>query len=93
MLATNTSSLSVTAIAGALRRPDRLVGLHFFNPAPLLPLVEVVSGHATDADGGRRARTTRRAAWGKTPVRCTDTPGFIVNRVARPVLRRGVPRC
>ncbi|MEU9195159.1 3-hydroxyacyl-CoA dehydrogenase [Streptomyces hundungensis] len=83
LLATNTSSLSVTAIAGALRHPGRFVGLHFFNPAPLLPLVEVVSGFATDAETATRAYETAKA-WGKTPVRCTDTPGFIVNRIARP---------
>ena len=83
LLATNTSSLSVTAIGGALRSPGRFVGLHFFNPAPLLPLVEVVSGFATDVMYATRAYETARA-WGKTPVACADTPGFIVNRVARP---------
>ncbi|MFI0987730.1 3-hydroxyacyl-CoA dehydrogenase [Streptomyces exfoliatus] len=83
VLATNTSSLSVTAIAGGLRLPGRFVGLHFFNPAPLLPLVEVVSGFATDPDVATRAYATVKE-WGKTPVRCADTPGFIVNRVARP---------
>ncbi|WUH92152.1 3-hydroxyacyl-CoA dehydrogenase [Streptomyces sp. NBC_00433] len=83
LLATNTSSLPVTAVAGALRLPGRLVGLHFFNPAPLLPLVEVVAGAATDAAAVTTAYDTA-AAWGKTPVRCTDTPGFVVNRVARP---------
>ncbi|MFE2555610.1 3-hydroxyacyl-CoA dehydrogenase [Streptomyces sp. NPDC059352] len=83
VLATNTSSLSVTAIAGGLRLPGRFVGLHFFNPAPLLPLVEVVSGFATDADVATRAYETMKG-WGKTPVRCADTPGFIVNRLARP---------
>ncbi|MDQ0991926.1 3-hydroxyacyl-CoA dehydrogenase [Streptomyces sp. V3I7] len=83
LLATNTSSLSVTAIGGALRNASRFVGLHFFNPAPLLPLVEVVSGHATDVASATRAYETARA-WGKTPVACADTPGFIVNRVARP---------
>ncbi|MFE4868639.1 3-hydroxyacyl-CoA dehydrogenase [Streptomyces sp. NPDC056682] len=83
LLATNTSSLSVTAIAGALRHPGRFVGLHFFNPAPLLPLVEVVSGFATEEAAATRAYETAKA-WGKTPVRCTDTPGFIVNRIARP---------
>jgi 3-hydroxybutyryl-CoA dehydrogenase len=83
LLATNTSSLSVTAIGGALRNPGRLVGLHFFNPAPLLPLVEVVSGFATDVSSATRAFETARA-WGKTPVACADTPGFIVNRIARP---------
>ncbi|MFD7874024.1 3-hydroxyacyl-CoA dehydrogenase [Streptomyces sp. NPDC059766] len=83
LLATNTSSLSVTAIGGALRNPGRFVGLHFFNPAPLLPLVEVVSGFATDVTSATRAYETARA-WGKTPVACADTPGFIVNRIARP---------
>ncbi|WP_338781174.1 3-hydroxyacyl-CoA dehydrogenase [Streptomyces sp. DG1A-41] len=83
LLATNTSSLSVTAVGGALRVPGRFVGLHFFNPAPLLPLVEVVSGFATDVTYATRAYETARA-WGKTPVACADTPGFIVNRIARP---------
>jgi 3-hydroxybutyryl-CoA dehydrogenase len=83
LLATNTSSLSVTAIGGALDNPGRFVGLHFFNPAPLLPLVEVVSGFATDVTSATRAYETARA-WGKTPVACADTPGFIVNRIARP---------
>ncbi|AGP56475.1 3-hydroxyacyl-CoA dehydrogenase [Streptomyces rapamycinicus] len=83
LLATNTSSLSVTAVAGVLRRPGRLLGLHFFNPAPLMPLVEVVRGAATDEAAADRAQATV-AAWGKTPVRCADTPGFIVNRIARP---------
>ncbi|MFE9645238.1 3-hydroxyacyl-CoA dehydrogenase [Streptomyces sp. NPDC006365] len=83
LLATNTSSLSVTAIGAALRNPGRFVGLHFFNPAPLLPLVEVVSGFATDVTSATRAYETARA-WGKTPVACADTPGFIVNRIARP---------
>ncbi|MFJ4712956.1 3-hydroxyacyl-CoA dehydrogenase [Streptomyces sp. NPDC088785] len=83
LLATNTSSLSVTAIGGALRVPGRFVGLHFFNPAPLMPLVEVVSGYATDVTAATRAYETARA-WGKTPVACADTPGFLVNRIARP---------
>ncbi|MFK8910626.1 3-hydroxyacyl-CoA dehydrogenase [Streptomyces sp. YS-3] len=83
LLATNTSSLSVTAVAGGLRHPGRFVGLHFFNPAPLLPLVEVVSGFATEEAAATRAYETVKA-WGKTPVRCADTPGFLVNRIARP---------
>jgi 3-hydroxybutyryl-CoA dehydrogenase len=83
LLATNTSSLPVTAVGGALRLPGRLVGLHFFNPAPLMPLVEVVAGAATDPAAVTRACDTA-TAWGKTPVRCTDTPGFVVNRIARP---------
>jgi 3-hydroxybutyryl-CoA dehydrogenase len=83
ILATNTSSLSVTAIAGGLKHPGRMVGLHFFNPAPLLPLVEVVPGLAGDEALASRC-VTLMTAWGKVPVVCKDTPGFIVNRVARP---------
>jgi 3-hydroxybutyryl-CoA dehydrogenase len=83
IVATNTSSLSVTALAARLRRPERVVGMHFFNPAPQLPLVEVVSGHVTSAEtAGTITATARR--WGKVPVQCRSTPGFIVNRVARP---------
>lgn len=83
LLATNTSSLSVTELAAGLAHPGRFLGLHFFNPAPLLPLVEVVSGFATDPAAATRAYATV-LGWGKTPVRCADTPGFIVNRIARP---------
>lgn len=83
LLATNTSSLSVTEIAAGLAHPGRFLGLHFFNPAPLLPLVEVVSGSATAPEAAERAYATV-LDWGKTPVRCADTPGFIVNRIARP---------
>lgn len=83
LLATNTSSLSVTELAAGLAHPGRFLGLHFFNPALLLPLVEVVSGFATDPAAAERAYRTV-LGWGKTPVRCADTPGFIVNRIARP---------
>ena len=83
ILATNTSSLSVTAIAGSLKHPERMVGLHFFNPAPLLPLVEVVPGLATAPDLASRCAALMNN-WAKSPVICKDTPGFIVNRVARP---------
>jgi 3-hydroxybutyryl-CoA dehydrogenase len=83
IIATNTSSLSVTAIAGRLARPDRVVGMHFFNPATVLPLVEVVSGAATAAQVTQTIADTA-IAWGKVPVHCRSTPGFIVNRVARP---------
>ncbi|MBT2404072.1 MULTISPECIES: 3-hydroxyacyl-CoA dehydrogenase [unclassified Streptomyces] len=83
LLATNTSSLSVTELAAGLTHPGRFLGLHFFNPAPLLPLVEVVSGSATDPAAAELAYRTV-LGWGKTPVRCADTPGFIVNRIARP---------
>ncbi len=83
ILASNTSSLSITALAAGLRAPGRVVGMHFFNPAPVLPLVEVVSGMATDAAVAATVHATA-AAWGKTPVHTTSTPGFIVNRCARP---------
>jgi len=83
ILGTNTSSLSVTALAAGLRRPGRVVGMHFFNPAPVLPLVEVVSGLATDANVAATVHATA-AAWGKSPVHAASTPGFIVNRCARP---------
>ena len=83
VLATNTSSLSPTAIAAGLSHPGRLVGLHFFNPAPVMRLVEVVSGLATDP--AVAAAVTRLAQdWGKQVVQASATPGFIVNRVARP---------
>ncbi len=83
ILATNTSALSVTAIGSATRCPERILGLHFFNPAPVMRLVEVVTTAATDPAIATRA-TDLMTAWGKTPVRCADSPGFIVNRVNRP---------
>jgi 3-hydroxybutyryl-CoA dehydrogenase len=83
ILATNTSSISVTAIAAQLRRPDRLVGMHFFNPVPLMPLVEVISGLATEPDIANEVFALA-LDWGKEPVHTKSTPGFIVNRVARP---------
>jgi 3-hydroxybutyryl-CoA dehydrogenase len=89
ILATNTSSISVTAIAAPLRRPQRLVGMHFFNPVPLMALVEVISGLATDKDVVEVVFATA-AAWGKDPVHASSTPGFIVNRVARPYYAEGL---
>ena len=83
ILATNTSSISVTAIAAQLRRPERLVGMHFFNPVPLMALVEVISGIATSRQVADTVYATAEA-WGKNPVHAKSTPGFIVNRVARP---------
>jgi 3-hydroxybutyryl-CoA dehydrogenase len=83
ILATNTSALSVGAIAEVVQSPGRVVGLHFFNPAPLMVLVEVVVGPATDPAIADRAAALVEG-WGKTAVRCADTPGFIVNRVNRP---------
>ncbi|MEE8169831.1 MAG: 3-hydroxyacyl-CoA dehydrogenase NAD-binding domain-containing protein [Phycisphaerae bacterium] len=96
ILATNTSSLSITKLAEALNRPDRFIGMHFFNPAPVMPLVEVIPGERT----GRRALVEAVAlanALEKTPVQAKDRPGFIANRVARPfylesldLLQRGI---
>lgn len=83
IIATNTSSLSVTAVAAALRYSERVAGMHFFNPAPVMPLVEVVAGDDTAPDVVD-ALMAIATAWGKTPVRCASTPGFIVNRIARP---------
>jgi 3-hydroxybutyryl-CoA dehydrogenase len=88
ILATNTSSISVTAIAARLRRPQRVVGMHFFNPVPLMALVEVVSGLATAAEVADTVYQTA-IAWGKNPVHAKSTPGFIVNRVARPYYAEG----
>ncbi|MDP9483411.1 MAG: 3-hydroxyacyl-CoA dehydrogenase NAD-binding domain-containing protein [Chloroflexota bacterium] len=83
ILATNTSALSVAAIAGATLHPARVIGLHFFNPAPVMALVEVVAPSSADP-GVVRAATELVEAWGKTTVRTADSPGFIVNRVNRP---------
>ncbi|HEX7545105.1 MAG TPA: 3-hydroxyacyl-CoA dehydrogenase NAD-binding domain-containing protein [Gemmatimonadaceae bacterium] len=83
ILATNTSSFSVASLASAAAHPARVIGMHFFNPAPVMPLVEIVPGLSTDADVTTAARTLA-ASWGKTVVLAADTPGFIVNRIARP---------
>jgi 3-hydroxybutyryl-CoA dehydrogenase len=85
ILATNTSALSVTEIAEATRRPERVIGMHFFNPAPLLPLVEIVRTERSDESALDAAYAWAERA-GKQPVRCNDTPGFIVNRVLIPLL-------
>ncbi|HJU76052.1 MAG TPA: 3-hydroxyacyl-CoA dehydrogenase NAD-binding domain-containing protein [Gemmatimonadaceae bacterium] len=83
ILATNTSSLSVGAIAAACQRPERTLGIHFFNPATIMPLVEIVPGMRSDPAVVDRSRGLVDR-WGKTTVVAQDTPGFIVNRVARP---------
>jgi len=92
ILATNTSSLSVTSIAAACSRPERVLGLHFFNPAPLMALVEVIPAVQT-APGLTDAAKTLMSAWGKIPVIARDTPGFIVNRVARPFYGEALRIC
>lgn len=83
ILASNTSSISITAIANGLQHPERLVGMHFFNPVPLMKLVEVVSGLQTDQGAAQRIFALAQH-WGKVPVYAKSTPGFIVNRIARP---------
>jgi 3-hydroxybutyryl-CoA dehydrogenase len=85
VLATNTSALSVSEIAEATTHPERVVGLHFFNPAPVLPLVEVVRARQSADDAVDAAYAWAERA-GKQPVRCNDTPGFIVNRILIPLL-------
>ncbi len=89
LLATNTSSFSVTAIAASTKHQERVLGLHFFNPPPLMALVEVIQGDHTVAATIERATELMRAM-GKTPARAKDTPGFIVNRVARPFYNEGL---
>jgi 3-hydroxybutyryl-CoA dehydrogenase len=83
ILASNTSSISITALANGMRHPERLVGMHFFNPVPLMKLVEVISGAETSPDVARLI-FEKAHLWGKTPVHAKSTPGFIVNRIARP---------
>ena len=83
ILATNTSSLSVAGIASVCNNPSRIMGIHFFNPAPLMKLVEVIPTNETDGDLLKEVKSILEG-WGKTVVTAKDTPGFIVNRVARP---------
>ncbi len=83
LLATNTSSLSVASIASACKMPERVLGIHFFNPVPAMPLVEIIPGVATKPQTLDTA-TALMKSWGKLTVQAKDTPGFIVNRIARP---------
>jgi 3-hydroxybutyryl-CoA dehydrogenase len=85
ILATNTSALSVTEVAAAAARPERIVGMHFFNPAPLMKLVEIVRAERTSDEVFERAYAFAQEL-GKEPIRCNDTPGFAVNRVLIPLL-------
>jgi len=85
VLATNTSALPVREIAAAAERSDRVVGMHFFNPAPVLPLVEVVQAEASSSEAVDTAFAFAERI-GKRPIRCRDTPGFVVNRVLIPLL-------
>jgi len=99
IFATNTSSISITSIAAGLKNPQRLVGMHFFNPAPVMKLVEIISGIQTDPRLAQSLYKTVQS-WGKIPVYAKSTPGFIVNRVARPfyaealrILNEGAADC
>lgn len=83
ILATNTSSLSIASIGAALNNAERIIGIHFFNPAPLMPLVEIIPSIQTSKETSELSKSLI-TDWGKTVVLCKDTPGFIVNRVARP---------
>jgi 3-hydroxybutyryl-CoA dehydrogenase len=85
VLATNTSALSVTEVAKATERPQRVVGMHFFNPAPVLPLVEVVRTELSSLEAVDTAFELAERL-GKEPIRCKDTPGFVVNRILIPLL-------
>jgi 3-hydroxybutyryl-CoA dehydrogenase len=89
ILATNTSSISITEIAGRTRRPDQVIGMHFMNPVPVMQLVEVIRGHATsDATTSTVMETAREL--GKTPVEVNDYPGFVANRVLMPMINEAI---
>ncbi|WP_127844404.1 3-hydroxyacyl-CoA dehydrogenase NAD-binding domain-containing protein [Psychroflexus aestuariivivens] len=83
IIASNTSSLSIASIASCLQKPERCIGIHFFNPAPLMPLVEIIPAVQTSEEVFQKVFSTIQN-WKKVPVKAKDTPGFIVNRVARP---------
>jgi 3-hydroxybutyryl-CoA dehydrogenase len=85
LLATNTSALSVTEIASSVSTPERVVGMHFFNPAPLMPLVEVVRAELSSDEAVQTAFELAQSL-GKRPILCRDTPGFVVNRILIPLL-------
>ena len=89
VLATNTSSISITEIAGRTSRPEQVIGMHFMNPVPLMQLVEVIRGLATSDDTMRRVLEWSRAV-GKTPVEVNDYPGFVANRILMPMINEAV---
>jgi 3-hydroxybutyryl-CoA dehydrogenase len=89
ILATNTSSISITEIAARTRRPGQVIGMHFMNPVPVMQLVEVIRGHATSDETTRRVMDTA-AALGKTPVEVNDYPGFVANRVLMPMINEAI---
>ncbi len=89
VLSSNTSSISITSLGAELRKPERFIGIHFFNPAPLMPLVEVIPSLLTEKTLAEKIYNLMKE-WGKTPVIAKDIPGFIVNRIARPYYGEGL---
>lgn len=89
ILATNTSSISITRIAAATNRPDKVIGMHFMNPVPIMKLVEVINGYSTSAETTARV-TELSQALGKIPVACNDYPGFVANRILMPMINEAI---
>jgi 3-hydroxybutyryl-CoA dehydrogenase len=89
ILASNTSSISITRLAAATRRPDRFIGMHFMNPVPVMALVEVIRGIATSDETAAMVEATAREM-GKTPISCNDSPGFVSNRVLMPMVNEAI---
>jgi 3-hydroxybutyryl-CoA dehydrogenase len=89
ILASNTSSISITALGAATKRPDKVLGMHFMNPVPLMPLVELIRGQAT-SDESLRVASRLCATLGKTPVEAADYPGFIANRILMPMINEAI---
>jgi len=89
ILASNTSSISITLIAAATKRPDKVLGMHFMNPVPLMPLVEMIRGQVTSAET-MRAASDLCVALGKTPIEAADYPGFIANRILMPMINEAI---
>ncbi|MCW5960477.1 MAG: 3-hydroxybutyryl-CoA dehydrogenase [Pyrinomonadaceae bacterium] len=89
ILSSNTSSISITKIAGVTKRPDKVIGMHFFNPVPLMKLVEVIRGIATSDETYAKVKELSEKL-GKTPVECNDSPGFVSNRVLMPMINEAI---
>jgi 3-hydroxybutyryl-CoA dehydrogenase len=89
ILASNTSSISITRLAGATRRPDRFIGMHFMNPVPMMELVEIIRGIATSDETASEVESIARSL-GKTPIFCNDSPGFVANRVLMPMINESI---
>ncbi|MBB6333385.1 3-hydroxybutyryl-CoA dehydrogenase [Chryseobacterium sediminis] len=89
IISSNTSSISITSLGAELKKPERFIGIHFFNPAPLMPLVEVIPSLLTEKTLAEKIYNLMKE-WGKTPVIAKDIPGFIVNRIARPYYGEGI---